>query len=579
MKKVFKKSAALLGSTLGAMAIVVSAQAATITSVDEALIVTDPAPHTMFELYSSKIFTDYSLSASNGYIGWEESDVQAPGYQVVNGDDVNGTNCIMTSGYNPDDYTNKQCSDSLLSSKRFKLKNDVNAPVDVSYNVVDDGTTGIYKVLQKWTDYTDKRWEAFSIELGFIVNGVFVPSVEDDGLGFSDTRGKYFSRPYTTYQAKEDVLSALFSQGLGGAPDQFHSEPGYFNTTTRMSYGMIATEDSIFSDGISNAYSDVFGEWLNYAGAPIAIFFDDDGDMDTDNALMANCADPANLIHVGTHSGDEHVGFSCDGQWVTFLSEPGIDPTTNLPYISDGIPKPIALTDLAPVVYTNIDAAIASGDPQAMYMDVVEDVANLSPNFWITVKDTDSWPTLDNFTVRYTPVPVEGPPVGEPEICTDGRDNYLDGLIDCDDVVDCGPDPVCDPPAGEICDDGIDNDGDDAIDCADSDCEGSAGPGGGICGRETGADFNCDDGYDNDGDGDVDCADFACATSGFCGATEQFCDDGLDNDFDGATDCDDTDCAGDPACDAAATCSDYLEKTPCRDAGCSWSNKLGICRD
>ncbi|MCA8960904.1 MAG: hypothetical protein KDC38_10350, partial [Planctomycetes bacterium] len=84
------------------------------------------------------------------------------------------------------------------------------------------------------------------------------------------------------------------------------------------------------------------------------------------------------------------------------------------------------------------------------------------------------------------------------EDCTDGLDNDMDGLVDCDDP-DCTNDPAC----PEICDDGVDNDADGAIDCADSECV--ADP---ICIEE--GEIECGDGLDNDGDGLVDCDDPGC---------------------------------------------------------------------
>ena len=88
---------------------------------------------------------------------------------------------------------------------------------------------------------------------------------------------------------------------------------------------MVADENTITSAGISATYSDVFGPWVNSAGAPIAVFYDDDGDISTDNILTANCADSTNLVHVGSHTGDDVTGFTCNGTWVTFKgSVPGV---------------------------------------------------------------------------------------------------------------------------------------------------------------------------------------------------------------------------------------------------------------
>lgn len=264
---------------------------------------------------------------------------------------------------------------------------------------------------------------------------------------------------------------------MAGPADKYHPETGYFNITDRFSYGLIATEDTIVSDGISATYSDVFGQWLNSAGVPIAVFWDDDGNINTDNILMANCA-AADINMAGTHTGDDVVGLSCDNTWVTYRSQAGLD-SNGVPYASDGTPMTIQLSELSPVVYTTKDAAIASGDPAPFYMDYIEDLANLGLNFWITVDDNTNWPTPDNFTIRYTPVVADGstpPPAGEETLCTDGLDNDSDGLTDC----------------------------------ADPDCVGVS-----TCGPE-GRDVTCSDGYDNDGDGDIDCLDAGCAKNKSC---------------------------------------------------------------
>ena len=190
---------------------------------------------------------------------------------------------------------------------------------------------------------------------------------------------------------------------------------------------------------------------------------------------MANFADIDDLVHVGTHTGDDVTGLTCHGQWVTFRAQAGLD-SNGMPYLSDGIPKPIQLSELAPVVYTSITEAVASGDSSPMYMDYIEDSANLGFNFWITVDEIFAG---NSFTVRYTPVPSGGDVPAPAETET-------------------------------ICEDGIDNDGDGAIDCADPDCLGIS-----FCGPEGKFD-TCSDGYDNDGDNDIDCADSGCAKNRSC---------------------------------------------------------------
>jgi hypothetical protein len=503
-------------SFITAIAISSAATAGVIDSWNVNNVITDPGPYSVATTYYSTILTP--VDVTNGAVAFKYGDVQPPGLKVVNGDPGDVANCIMTTGYNPGFppfEVDKSCNDPLQFSKRFKLTSKANGPLDVDYHVV-DGVKTSYKILQKWTDATDKRWNALTVELGFTVNGEFVPSTSGDGLGFSDTRGKYFTTT-TSYQAKADVLSTLFAQGLAGPADKYHPETGYFDIEERMSYGVIATEDIMTSDGISANYLAIFGEWVNSSAAPIAIFYDDDGDIGTDNLLIANCADSADLVHVGPHSGDDVVGFTCDGagQWVTFKETPGLDGN-GAPYPSAGVPQAIALSDLTSgTVHTSIEHASASSDANPMYMDYIEDAANLGMTFWVTVDDNSGWPTPDGFTVRYTPVAVDAPVDPVPEVCTGGIDEDLDGLIDCDDILDCVTDPACDvpPPEDELCD-GMDGDGDGLVDCADPDCEG-VDVAGGTCGPEGKFD-TCSDGFDNDGDLEIDCEDSGCAKNKSC---------------------------------------------------------------
>ncbi len=168
--------------------------------------------------------------------------------------------------------------------------------------------------------------------------------------------------------------------------------------------------------------------------------------------------------------------------------------------------------------------------------------------------------------------------------------------------------------AETICNDGVDNDSDGLIDCADPDCVDQPGPGGGVCGPESGP-IRCQDGYDNDGDGATDCADqttcWHVPTSG-CPDREipdsqnpgsTMCRDNVDNDHDNGTggydtsaltgrDCDDSDCATDSSCSnredrcgggrtAAQCCSnsaddDFDGYLDCADSDCA-SVCIGQC--
>lgn len=507
----------LLALSLGAGA----AQAGTITGWDMNNVTVTPPPYEAFTTYPSYLYTDSGKTAYNGAITWKESDVLAPGMKAVNGDDVDGSNCIMTTGYNPFDGSDKQCTDPLKASKRWKVKAYHNDVVDVFFNVA-DGPQSIYRSLQKLTDGTEVPWEGFRAELGFMVNGEFVQSAAGDGLGFSNTRGAYFDKLVSSYTQKEDTLSALFAQGLAGPADKYHPEPGYFDPTTRFSYELMATEDEIHTGAISSNYTDLFGPWNNSEGVPFAYFYDDDGDVNTDNILMANCQGTFVVTDPEAEAG------YCTGTWVTYRSQEGLD-ANGAWYLSDGVAKPVSSELLA--------AWIAS---PVYNTGAIDDLGNLGLNYWITIEDNTAWPTPNQFVMRFFPQPVATlPPI---EVCSDGIDNDLDGLLDCADS-DCAADVACTGPVPEVCDDNIDNDADGLFDCGDPDCSGTAD-----C-QLPPAEV-CTDGLDNDLDGWIDCSDSDCAGIGTCGpeGRDVTCSDGLDNDGDGDIDCADSGCAKNKSC-------------------------------
>ncbi len=395
MRKVILTAAALSLMAAG------SVSAGTITGWDQSNVVTDPGPYVDYVTYNSIIYK--ADGTTNGRIVWKHGDVQPVGLKVVNGDDVDGSNCLMTTGYNPYDLSDKQCTDPLQSSKRAKVKNTVTAPLEVDFDVI-SGPTQTYRMLQKLTDATlADRWSGFTIELGTRdAAGNFVLSSNGDGLGFGDTAGNMWTTTVTSDTQLELVLSGTYAQGLAGPADKYHPEPGYFNPTERMIFSLAANENTITSTGISATYSDVFGPWVNSAGAPIAVFWDDDGDLNSDNHLMANCADSANLRHVGTHTGDDITGFACNGTWVAYRGTPAgaIPPVV-------GVDADLSAA-MGQTVYTSITAAaeaVAAGvETNPMYMDYIEDAANLGLNFWITIDDTF---VGDNMVIRYSPVAAQ----------------------------------------------------------------------------------------------------------------------------------------------------------------------------
>ncbi len=396
---------ALMMTLAGLVLAAAPARAALITGWDMSNVTVTPPPYSLYETYSSFIYEDAAKKSIRGEVIWKETDHQAPGMKIVNRDDVTGENCIMASGYNPEDGTDKMCSDPFQTSKRWKLRFLGHQPVDVYFTVAGDKKATVYRSLQKLSNLTATRLQGFTAELGFLVNGQFVKSKAGDGLGFSDRRGRFFTIPVVYDPNDPNTLSAFFPHEMAGAADQHHEEPGYFYPNERMYIDLTAVEDQIVSTGISANHLDLLGYWHKADDVPWGIRFDDDWDINTDNILMAHCEGEF-----------DETALRCLGQWVTYRSCIGLDAHGE-PCDSDGIRK------LVP--QATIDAWLAH--PQFL-LDVVDDLANISVNYYITVADSSKWPTPNQFVARFTPIPVDDDAVPPPPAVKEA-DVAIDGII------------------------------------------------------------------------------------------------------------------------------------------------------
>ncbi|MGV1099658.1 choice-of-anchor F family protein [Thiovibrio sp. JS02] len=380
-----------------------------LTDPDTGAVASDgfmPSGRVLYSTGRTDIFTDATMAAQNGAMTWKERDTQGPGLSVVTGDDVTGANCIMSAGWMPESPWGtdiKQCSDPWQSSNRFKMVGYVlDGPVDLTFNVTDNGQTDVYRVLQKYGNQTGSRVTGFSMELGFMVGGQFIKASPGDGIAWAAKSGQIYSDLAPTHSdiMNQGELGALMAHGLFGAPDKHHLTPGYFNPYVRANFGMLAGETSIVTTGMAQVHRDLFGEWLPSDQMKGGMFFDDDGNPYTDNILMANCTGA--FDEEAALAGAANAG--CDGMWVSYRQSYAVGVNSDGTY---SIPAPVG-TDLRPPIA--VDAATISAwmtDPLWIPGDI-DDLANVNINAFLSVGRTASWPTSDgagnaSFTIRITP--------------------------------------------------------------------------------------------------------------------------------------------------------------------------------
>ena len=364
-------------------------------------------------------YVKYGVGANyftNGAMTWKERDTQGPGLSIVNNDDLTGENCIMSAGWNPDStpYATqisdwwgvdiKQCSDPFQSSKRFKMVSQVlDGPVDLTFNVVDNGQEDLYRILQKYGNQTGQRVTGYTTQLGFVdANGNFTEAQPGQGLAFSLRNGTKFSNvnPTLSSMANQGELDSLMAHGLFGAPDKHHPTAGYFNPYVRATFGLSAGETHIDTTGLSQVHRDLFGEWLPVGQMKGGYYFDMDGIVYTDNALMASC-DGA-FSEEAALAGAPNAG--CDGTWVTYRES--VEVTAN----ADGtwnIPPSVGTDIRQPVPVDAATLAAWSADPLWIPGDI-DDLANVNINEFIVIGNANNWPTSDgngnaSFTIRITP--------------------------------------------------------------------------------------------------------------------------------------------------------------------------------
>ena len=312
---------------------------------------------------------------------------EPPGIKVINDDPgvkaPKPANCIMATSYLADHYLDSAdpqqvlCSGPFQSHKRYKLAmlpstvDGVGSDaIDLVFNVEAEAGSRQYQIFQKINNWTDGRLEGFRVQVGVGV-----------GAGFKTASAVNadltISVPTEIWAA--DQL-AVFSAGLFGPLDKHTGNVGFFDPDTRAGflideYGSTTPTDTLTATTtLGSDYAEVpagatnqFGPWVANNMLPYGVFFDDDGNPETDAELLA---------------------------WYGY--NPAIDALGWMGGSQD---------NFAEVTAAEIGAM---GENLAYTMDVIDDLVNVGLSYIVTVGDVSTFgdDTIANngtFTIRVIP--------------------------------------------------------------------------------------------------------------------------------------------------------------------------------
>jgi len=313
------------------------------------------------------------------------------GIKIVN-DDPNAkqdkpANCIMATSYLKDHYLDSAeprqvvCSSPFQTHKRFKvamLPSTVDGQgsesIDLVFNVAPEAGERTYEMYQKINNWTGRRLAGFKVEVGFGVGDAF-----QRASAVGATEHLNIAVPSNLWSPTQ---LATFSAGLFGPVDKHTGEVGFFDPDTRAGFYIdeYVAGDQPLTDTLTatrplpsdypnvptgiGAASAQFGPWLPNSMLPTGIFFDDDGNPDTDAALVA---------------------------WY------GYNPATGGLGWMRGARESFAAIPATEIQAMGANLSYTSG--------VIDDLVNVGLNYVVRIGDVATFPTTANntFTIRVTP--------------------------------------------------------------------------------------------------------------------------------------------------------------------------------
>jgi len=387
----------------------------------------DDSDGTYFAEVYDQVFGVDAASPTGGLMGYvlaKDYPVGEPsGIKVINDDDSvkdpKPHNCIMATSYLADHFLDTldpqqvTCSSGFQTHKRYKLAmlpGTVENPesekgVDLVFNVETDGESRDYQVFQKINNWTDSRLKGFTIQVGFGIGENF-KSTNEAEVALANL---HLSVPQTIWTATQ---LANFSEGLFGPFDDHTETLGFFDPNQRAGFFIdeyiedintspLQTDKLTATRTLGSDYAQIphetgpasqFGPWVPSSMLPLGVFFDDDGNPETDAQLLAWYGwNPARVNE--NNELDPGLG------WMSGSQGFDGDPET----LGDAFE---AISD---------EQIQTMGENLSYTMGEIDDLVNVGLNYIVTVDSISDFPTLDagniedslddiaTFTIRITP--------------------------------------------------------------------------------------------------------------------------------------------------------------------------------
>lgn len=366
---------AVLAAVSTSMFICGAANAASITGWNTGNVdvgITPPEGITGFSTVFDRPFPDVD-AVTNGRIAFTPDEAVSPGIKVQpevytqggpSGITLSG--CLMTS--NPA----ATCTSPFQSGKRIKQQMTGLGPVDLVFDINNDGSDSTYQVFHRLINQTTKMLGGFAVELGFGIGDAFTKATDTDGLQFSSA--------FRASPAGSGPASTQFPFGLFGDAD---TNPNFdldgFFAAERSGFVVDFDAFTLASDGIFGPYETILGPWMSQEAVPTGAFWDNDGDASTEALLMA--------------------WLNPEGKWESRRAVDGTNAVSATSQFFD--------------TYEDLLADLGLGD--ALFQDDIEDLANLNLNFGIALGDLGDQTAFTLRTTVFeattTPIPL---PAGAP---------------------------------------------------------------------------------------------------------------------------------------------------------------------